>query len=298
MPERCFPNLFIVGAPKCGTTAMSHYLATHPRIFMSEEKGIKEPGYFASDLAGWGAIASREDYLNIFRQAPINALYRGEASTTYLESHVAVRHIMKSSPDARLVVMIRNPVEIAQRLHNQHMKSAIENIWDFEQAWHYQSDRLQRHYLPASFSDPRAFQYGERAKIGSHLSRLFKSAPKSQIHVIVYEDFASSPLSCYRTLLTFLGVHDHWPGKLPPVNASVNFRFPRIQAGLTWAKALREQYKIPGGWGIQKIFDRYNRRPNSLPLRPSFHRELQDYFRGEVELISDLLGRDFSNWLR
>src|SRR5690625_4937543 len=99
MTEPRIPNLFLIGAPKCGTTAMSHYLAGHPDIFMSEQAGIKEPHFFAGPddwIPSKNRINSWQKYSRLFRAAPPSAKYIGEASVSYLSSEKAVPRICKT----------------------------------------------------------------------------------------------------------------------------------------------------------------------------------------------------------
>src|SRR5690348_5699052 len=135
-----FPNLFIVGAPKCGTTALSHYLAGHPQIFMTESVGIKEPYYFNWEIKlshhNW-RIRDESAYLHLFDKADPNARYWGEASPGYLFSREAIPRILEKRRDTCIIVMLRNPIELAHSLHNEHWKSFGE-IQDFETAWRLQ----------------------------------------------------------------------------------------------------------------------------------------------------------------
>src|SRR5690625_4988209 len=118
MTEPRVPNLFILGAAKCGTTAMSHYLAGHPDIFMSEQSGVKEPRFFSSDTwrPGVPHITDWEQYLRLFSSAPASVRYLGEASPQYLGSRQAVPSILDSCRDPRFIVMLRDPVELAASL--------------------------------------------------------------------------------------------------------------------------------------------------------------------------------------
>lgn len=297
MIEPRIPNLFIVGAPKCGTTALSHYLAAHPDVFMSEQAGNKEPEYYASDFRfGWTEVTTRADYLSLYADAPSNVKYIGEASVSYLHSNVAVGGILSDSPSAMFIAMIRNPIEIAQRLHNQRVKHANENVFDFEKAWRLQGTRLNDGKFLGRFSDGRVFQYGELAKIGHQLSRLFRSVPKEQIHVVVYDDLLADPAREYERVRNFLGLKDDGRTEFPVVNPSAHYRIPLIQQILILGRGIREYLRLPGGWGIYKAINRLNAKAGTAKLRPDFRRELEDHFREDVRILSELLDRDFSCW--
>ncbi|RLG08342.1 MAG: sulfotransferase, partial [Thaumarchaeota archaeon] len=103
------PNFFIVGAPKCGTHAMYTFLKAHPEIFMPERKEFQ---YFATDLVrGTQYELSEEEYLSYFRIAK-DEKRLGEASTWYLYSKKAASNIKKFNPHAKIIVMLRHPIEM------------------------------------------------------------------------------------------------------------------------------------------------------------------------------------------
>src|SRR5258708_5345567 len=132
------PNFFIIGAPKCGTTALCKYLRENPRIFISTPK---EPKYFDFDLS-YPVKMNREAYLALFSKAdPRFQSAIGEASTSYLFSTRAVPEILKFNPGAKFIVMLRNPVELVQGWHNQCIIAGQEDILDFEEAWRAESER-------------------------------------------------------------------------------------------------------------------------------------------------------------
>lgn len=292
------PNLFLLGAPKSGTTAMSRFLAGHRAIYMSEQAGAKETSHFATDL--WlepSKVTSRVDYLALFADAPSQARYLGEASTSYLQSRAAVPAILAAVPDAKLVVMLRSPLAVARGLHNHFVKRCIEPIVDFEKAWRAQQPRQEGRLLPRWQTDPRFFQYGERARLGSQLERLLELAPREQLHIILHEDLQADPWRVWCQLLGFLQLEPDGDVSFEVLNASQQFRVPQVQAVMARLRALREWLGIPGGLGIHRAINRINARPGKRNLRPAFERELQCYFRDEVRLLSALLGRDLEHWL-
>ena len=294
------PNLFIVGAPKCGTSALSYYLACHPDVFMSEKVGIKEPDFYSVDRdIPWRPVTSAADYEAIFSRAPSDARYLGEASTSYLESHVAIPNLLHDSPDARLIVMVRNPLDLVQALHNQRLKRGKE-ISSFSRAWELQQARNEGRELPrgVGFSNGDMLQYGRIAKMGEQLDRLYRTASNERIHVIVYDDFVASPGNEYARLLEWLGLR--WDGRqrFPVVNPRQEFRSPRLEKLLQYLRRIRTRVGIPGGLGVHALINRFNGVEKRSPLDPDLRTRLCEYFVEDVALLSDLLGRDLSGWLR
>jgi hypothetical protein len=294
-----FPNLFIVGAPKCGTTALSHYLAGHPQIFMTETAGQKETMYFCEDMElshlGW-RIHDEKSYLRLFDDADPSLKYWGEASVFYLFSDVAIPNILQKSSGPRFVVMLRNPIELAHSLHNEWLKTVGE-VPEFETAWRMQASRSNDHNLPSAFSDGVALQYGEIAKTGAQLERMLGIVDRSQVHIILYDDFSANPAASYAGLLDWLGLEHDGQAQFEKINPSVTYQWPGLEYVLRKVRSVRSALRLPGGLGIHALIDRFNKMHVREPLRPAFRQELCDYFRDDVALLSCLLGRDLSHWL-
>ena len=227
------PDFFIVGAPKAGTTSLYAYLASHPQIFMPK---LKEPFFFCSDLPGYREqetfVTTMPAYLNLFAAATDRHLACGEASPFYLLSKVAVPSILEFNPDARFIVMLRDPVELVHSLHSQLVYSLKESVTDFEQAWRLQELRAQGQHIPKHCLEPALLQYRQVGMLGAQLARLLTHVPASRVQVLLLEDFATEPRGTYENILKFLGVPGDARSEFPQVNAHRTHRF-RFLAELT-----------------------------------------------------------------
>jgi hypothetical protein len=136
------PNFFIIGAPKSGTTSLANYLSAHPEVHFSDPK---EPKYFHSDFHPEHRYALDEGgYLGCFDPGEMSRCSAvGEGTVWYLYSEVAVSRILEFNPEARLIAMLRNPVDLAYSLHSQLLYGGHENLESFEEAWRAQEDRAQ-----------------------------------------------------------------------------------------------------------------------------------------------------------
>ena len=132
------PNFFIVGAPKRGTTSLSIYLGQHPNVFFCSPK---EPYYFASDFPRHRVADNLTDYLSLFSAATAEHLAIGEGSAAYMYSTDAIPRIIEFNRHAKLIVMLRNPIDIAHAMHSQALFDADEDEEDFRTAWNLQSER-------------------------------------------------------------------------------------------------------------------------------------------------------------
>ena len=150
------PNFFIIGAPKCGTTALSEYLREHPNIYMCTPK---EPHYFDYDFEQYREVETLDEYLGLFEAATTEHIAIGEASACYLYSSVALEDIYQFAPQAKIIVMLRNPVDLAYSYHSQLLYASDENVPDFEQAWRLQDIRREGKKIPPRCRDSALLQY-------------------------------------------------------------------------------------------------------------------------------------------
>src|SRR5690606_9490694 len=170
-----------------GTTALSAYLREHPRVFVSQPK---EPHYFCTDFDYYYAPGRRseEHYLRLFAGADERHLAVGEASVWYLYSADAARNIAAFAPGARAIVMVRNPVELVPSLHSQLLYMLDEDEPDPWRAWRLQEARRRGERLPPRVRVPAFLQYGEAARLGAQLRRVYESIPPERVKVIVFDD--------------------------------------------------------------------------------------------------------------
>ena len=198
------PDFVIVGNQKSGTTALFTYLGGHPGVAVSSNK---EPCFWSSDLPRKGKVSDRAEYLALWDGAPEGAL-RGEASTNYILSEVAIPAIRRENPHARMIVMLRNPVDMAAALHSEFLNSFEEDVGDFERAWRLQERRRKGQAIPPECVDPDGLQYERTRAIGTQLERFFAMVPESHRMTVVFDDLERQASSVYRQVLDFLGL-DH-----------------------------------------------------------------------------------------
>ena len=285
------PNFFIIGAPKCGTTAMSEYLRNHPNIFISEPK---EPHYFSTDIQTRHAIRKLDDYLACFKLATENHDAIGDASVAYLSSKTAVFDILKFNADSRFLVMLRNPVELAYSWHSEALYNSYEVEKDFEKAWRLQDDRIRGRYVPRICTDVKLLIYREVAALGSQMERLLQLVPKKQVHVIFFDDFKTDTKGVYEGVLQFLGLPPDNQFSFPIINDSKAVRSPTIMFFSHLVARVKKQLGISKGLGILEKIN-VQRKPRPI-MSDSLRKELVEYFRPEVVKLEQLLGRDLSAW--
>jgi hypothetical protein len=292
------PNTFIIGAPKCGTTAMARYLAGHPQVFMS---AVKEPHYYATDLPGLRYATEHAEYLKLFSAARPDQTHRGEASVYYLYSETAVPNLLRDEPEARLIVMLRNPVELAPALHAEHGVWLVEDVPDFATAWRLQPARARGEQIPSHCLDPRVLQYADVASLGTQMERLLKVVDRRQLQIILFDDFAANTAQAFAETVSFLGLPEQARSEFPRVNSSSRYRWSWMQ-WLTHRQRFPAWFRIWGRKiGLHKVHDWLHAVNTYAAPRPALsaemRRELVECFRPEVEKLGDLLQRDLGHWL-
>jgi len=291
------PDFFIVGAPKCGTTALYEYLRQHPQIFMPFHK---EPLYFGSDLTTRYGRMTEDEYLALFAGAD-GARRVGEASAWYLYSRSAATEIRAFAPEARIIVMLRNPVDMMYAQHSQLLFNGQEDLHDFGEALAAEWERREGRRLPPGPVRRENLFYRGAAHFAEQLQR-YLDLFGDKVHVIVFDDFLDDTLGAYRGTLRFLDVDEEFVPRLEVVNDNKRIRNPMLQ---------RLVYAPPGP--IRSLIPRLRRYPlvhrlrsmalslNSSrtprqPMDPGLRRQLAGEFAGEVDRLGRLIGRDLSSW--
>lgn len=290
------PNFFIIGAPKCGTTALSEYLKAHPDVLFSVPK---EPHYFSDDFGpAKRKIQSADSYRRCFGHGTGNEKAVGEGSAFYLYSERAVANIVNTCPEARFIVMLRNPIDAAYSLHANSVVHDVEDVLDFEQAWRMQERRRIGEGLPRLCRWPERHQFGTIYRYGPQIDRLFEFVSRDQVLFIVFDEFISDTARTYRHTLKFLSLPELALQSYPPVNAGRRLRSPALAGFTKRAISMKTALGVSPGLGVIGRLRRLNISDEArTPLAPAFRQELAEYYRADVLRTSELLGRDLSNWL-
>lgn len=317
------PNLFLIGAAKSGTTALHHFLAQHPDVFMSS---LKEPNYFAfqdgrPDFVGPElvlhsaferdryrreryelSVLDRVEYEQLFAGGRHRAI-RGESSPAYLYFPASAARIARAVPDARIVAALRHPVERAYSKFLQMRRDGMEPLDDFVAAVADEARRKRAGWSPT-------WLYMDRGYYHRQLEPFFERFDHRRIHVLLYEDLKLDPPGALRAIFEFLGVDGGVPldaGEQHNVSAVAHV--PR--SGLLYGLVARP-YLLSAG--LQRLLPepvaRYARPwarrlllkratpPPSAPLTAELKEELGGLVREDIERLAGLIRRDLSHWSR
>jgi hypothetical protein len=273
MGPDCLPNIFIVGAAKCGTTSLHHYLDQHPDISMSQ---MKEPCVFSKPH--WGSRhASYEGLLDC--AAP----YRGEASTSYSRYPAdgdAAARIHAAVPDAKLIYLVRDPVERAVSDYVHHVARGYEKR-SIDDAFR-------------DFSNPENY-YVAPSRYAFQVRHYLEHFPASSLLVLDQSDLRHRRDETMCAVFGFIGVDADF--RSPEFEVELLKRDDYFERG-TIAWRLRES-RLANGFRklplrqrlrIARIARRVLPTEQRPTLDPALEAELRDFLMPEVEQLRQISG--------
>jgi hypothetical protein len=306
------PNFFIVGAAKCGTTALCHYLAKHPDVFVART----EPAFFGADLhlGPQFQLYRRypEEYFSLFDGWGDQAR-GGEKSVWYLFSKTAAVEIKAFNPDALIIIMLREPTAMLYSLYHEFLAVGNEHLPTFEEALAAEDDRRAGRRLNRQTFLAQMLVYRETVRFYEQVKRYFDVFGRERVHVIIYDDFSTQTAEVFRKTLAFLGVaYDGIPPEFKVVNGNANgdnsVRSTILRAIMN-DRMLRQAAVDLRNWLPYSVFtamrktwvklNEFNFRESPAkrrPMDPELKLSLLREFAPEVERLSELLGRDLTHW--
>jgi hypothetical protein len=301
-----FPDFFLVGAPRCGTTSLSRYLAANPQVCFSRPK---EPHYF-SLLPPQAPLDDLEPAYLARYFAHHHAGHRaiGEGSVSYLASPHAVERILSVNPQAKFIALLRDPLEMLPSYHLRLRFLLIEDVEDFATAWRLQDQRARGAGVPRHCLDPRLLLYREVARYGDQVERLYRLAGREHALVVIFEDLARNPGAVYRQVLKFIAVDDDGQTTFRRRYPSRIYRYRWLQRLLHAAtqrehavQTVHRRAKVNKASQLRswlKRLARWNRiEARPAPLTGEMQATLRAAFAEDVARLSGLLDRDLHHWL-
>ena len=286
------PNLFIVGAPKCGTTAWVNYLSDHPDIFFTP---AKEPHYFSTDFPEFRWARTESEYSSLFEGAG-NAAVVGEASVQYLYSREAASNIGACNPEARILVFLRRHESFLPSYHHQLVYNREEDVSDFATAWKLSLSASARKF-PPTCRESSFLDYPSVGRFSEQLERYLDVFPEEQLMVVRFEHWTSSPRETYLRILNFLCLDDDGRQDFPPIHQAKHHRSNLLanitQRPPTWL--LKAGAMIKWATGKKKLnaaaaLRRVNTSDGyATTIDDDLKRELIEFFASENEALDKLL---------
>ncbi|HEY2266616.1 MAG TPA: sulfotransferase [Streptosporangiaceae bacterium] len=299
------PDFLVIGAPKAGTTALHAALARHPGLYTSP---VKEPKYFLTDgrppptkggpgdaLTYREHIWRREDYEALFDAAPPGTL-RGESTPLYLYDRAAMRRIHEALPGAKLIVVVRDPVERAHSNWTHLWSAGLEPVGDFVRACGEEERRIAAGW--ASF-----WHYTGLGRYGEQLEYLFTLFPREQILVIRYRLLVDEPAQTLDRICEFLGVPTGVLTEIPRQNVTSHPEPTLGHRAVSLAQRAGSAIGtlIPGLTAatltgpLERYLQRHSRERQ--PLSWEQRQELIPRFESDIAKLEEVLGESFRDWI-
>jgi hypothetical protein len=286
------PNLFVVGAPKAGTSALCAHLGQHPEIFLHPRK---ETHVFATDLVN-GAQEER------FKKSPSEAFasfhereerFCCDGSTWHLFSRVAAANIKQHNPESRIIAAIRNPVDLVSSLYSFRIATGQWPDKPFEYFWRRETDSLS--------SEPIVTRNvcTEVARYAPQLRRYFKEFGRQNVTVLICDDIYHDEHSELAAIFRGLGLE---PANvdLSRHNVTHSIRSQTFQKFISWRPPILTPllYMAPRPIrrGAYRSIARLNSRPGRQGLPPRLRAKLLEHFIDDIREVESLLSRDLSAW--
>jgi hypothetical protein len=295
-----YPNFFVIGVAKSGSTSFYHYLAQHPDVFMSTPKEprtfayLADPRHFAGpgDERVWDrSVTSLDEYRKLFA-ATGDASAVGEASVIYLPHRRTAETIARHVPEARIIALLRNPVERAHSAFLYHRRDAWEPSATFEEGLAAEAGRIAAGWQ-------YGWHYRDQGFYDRNLSPYYEHFRAERIRVYVTEDLARDPYAVLADAFRFLGVDDAFrPDVRRRHNRSGVPRSRTAQRVLMRPHPVKEAIKkvVPEEWGhrmIERLLPANLERPS---IRPETRAEMMAAYADDIAQLEQRIGRDLSHW--
>lgn len=289
------PNVFLVGAPKCGTTTVADYLSRHPRVVVSDPK---EPLFFCEDRPRIRKCTSWRGYLACFRDEgkPVDAVV--DASVWYLYSPVALKRIHEHYPEARIVICLRNPVDFCQSLYWHQRFTGNEDTESFAEAWRLAVEQGSARPVPRQCAEPRHILYPALGQYYGPVHDYIETFGRENVLVVFQEDLARDPEAILGRICDHIGttreslpVTRRNPARVPRSRLVARLLQSPLKRPLyALVRRIRDAFSLPS-LGLYRWLQDRNSVASRYPALPPEQRHLLvRYFENDVSRLVTLIG--------
>lgn len=300
------PNFFLVGAARAGTTSLWQYLRAHPDIHMPASVHGKEPSYFCDLTPPWAReYRTLDSYLSLFAGAGRRRVI-GDASTNYLVAPESATRIRQQFPDAKILILLRNPADRAYSLYRFLCYWGLETATPFGRALaredrrHADPEFIRRWELLSY-----AFLYYRSGLYAEQVQRYLDAFPREQVHILLYDDLKHATLETVQNVYRFLGVNPDFEPELRihnqsgfPLSVGVQSLIASRWRGhpLQPSQPLRRRDKLhfPIAFSINALLGGYRKER----LQPETRRALLERFRPDIQNTAAIVGRNLDGWFK
>ena len=294
-----FPNLFLAGAPKCGTTSLYDWLAQHPDIFAPI---IKEPIYFGSDLTSQFERRSKENYLSLYNSRG-KERFALDGSTHYFYAQKAPAEIASTVPDARVIIALRHPAEAAHSMFHQLCFNGSETLPDFAASLDAEADRAAN-MEPVRKGFPENLLYSRVYAYRANVTRYFEQFGPARVKVILLDDLKAKPEMVIAEIFEWLEID---ASLATSINTSASNGAKKQRSKIigdfaayppAWiGKVTSQFFNAETRYKVRRFLRNMNTAPSSNPPLQSEERErLIARHSEDISWLEETLDRDLGAW--
>ena len=280
-----WPNFFIVGAIRSGTTSLYEYLKDVPSVYMS---AIKEPGYFSKSvdtaLLLTNPIRSKEKYLKLFENVE-NETAIGEASPTYLWDPQAPKLIHQQVPDAKIIMILRDPV--ARSYSHYLMGLGIGNeTLPYKEA-------MQKALASDNDYSSRIAMAGFYSEQVSRYLNLF---PRENIKIFIFEEFIKDTKKSVQEVLDFLKVNDTPTDSIKTIHNQFTIPRGNFSSSILKNKFIKNFGKrfVPLSIGESAVKNVLGKKGEKPTISEKTRKLLEEVYRNDISKLESILGHSLS----
>jgi hypothetical protein len=289
------PDFFVVGAARAGTTSLNQYLSQHPEIFITSRK---DAHFFAAECTPWSGpgdelmnrkvMRDKAEYAQLFADVTGKKAI-GESSAFYLCLPGTAERIAQAVPNARIIIILREPVIRAYSAYMLLTRDGREAL-SFEEGLQREAERKQQGYEPM-------WWYKELSLYAAQVQHYFEVFGPERVKVLIYDELFADSEQTLREVFAFLGVKQD-----VPIDTSVRYNVAGVPKA-RWLHSLlyklidspyspAKHVKPAFAW---KAMGKFLLRP--VPqMNPQTQAELKAYFAEDVAALEELLQRDLRCW--
>lgn len=291
------PNALLIGAQKAGTTSLFDWISQHPQVLSSQ--AIKDFPYFWHDTNYSKGINELTKHLPLKTNEKI--ILAGNVNDLFFD--VSAERIHALSPEMKLIICLRNPIERAESAYRHALERGFEKR-TFREA--IQEELSGKRYI--NLLDQVAKDYIAHGNYGEQIARYLNLFGRDQLHVVLFEDLKQQPELVVRGIFQFLAIDDEFSPKFFRRNetkggarlSSINlFIYNKGIRQPWWYRHLKKIINRDARSKIRDALDKINlKKTRVFEVRsPETENLLREYYAADIKLLSSLLNRDFSGWL-
>lgn len=290
-----YPSVFLIGAPKSGTTSLYNWLGQHTKIFAPEKK---EPHHFYSP---YGDTMSIADYVALYNRCPRGSIGI-DGSIWYLFKPAAIKKIVATVANPKFIVCLRSPFEIAPSLHFQAIYTGYEKVTNFDAAWELNDSRKAGELNGINVSgrenfDPEHMAYREVCLLGKQVRNLFEIVDRERVLFCFLEQMNSEPEKVFSRACGFLNL-DYEEVAFHTMNPATKWRSVKLKTCVEKIRRLGDIVGIPKGTGALSWLHWLNTKESMYSSPSSFTRvDMKHSFENDIILLSSLIEEDLTRWL-